>query len=244
MRSRRWRRPSWFAIALTIVGIAVFARLGVWQINRGAQAQIVLGGFATTTAPVVPTADEICKDDKNIDERYSRVRLKGHYEIDRNYWRDEQVRDGRLGVEAIGVFTAENTKCRLLVDRGWIAWDHRPGTNPSAPIENAGSVELTGLLAPYPGTGLRIGGNALASQSNWPKLTLRIERDEIADDLKQSIASRLLLLDPENGSAFVRTWTPTIMPPARHYAYAFQWFAFAVAAIALFTALHWRKLET
>jgi len=34
-----------------------------------------------------------------------------------------------------------------------------------------------------------------------------------------------------------------VMPPARHQAYAFQWFAFALAALILFVALHWKKVK-
>ena len=31
MTARRWRRPSWFALALTAIGMLIFVRLGVWQ---------------------------------------------------------------------------------------------------------------------------------------------------------------------------------------------------------------------
>jgi len=41
----------------------------------------------------------------------------------------------------------------------------------------------------------------------------------------------------------VRAWKPAVMPPARHQAYAFQWFAFALAALLLFVVLHWKKVE-
>ena len=43
----------------------------------------------------------------------------------------------------------------------------------------------------------------------------------------------MLLLDPDAASGFARTWTPAVMPPARHQAYALQWFAFALAALIM-----------
>jgi len=66
---------------------------------------------------------------------------------------------------------------------------------------------------------------------------------EISADLGRPLQPRLLLLDPDATSGFVRKWTPAVMPPARHQAYAFQWFAFALAALVLFVALHWKKVE-
>jgi len=43
---RRWQRASGFAIALTAAGIALFVRLGVWQLDRAHQAQALLDAFA------------------------------------------------------------------------------------------------------------------------------------------------------------------------------------------------------
>ena len=91
--------------------------------------------------------------------------------------------------------------------------------------------------------GLRVGGNALATQSAWPKLTLRIDAAEIADDLRQPLLPRMLLLDADANSSFVREWTPNVMPPLRHRAYALQWFTFALVALVVFVAVHWRKQE-
>ncbi|WP_439955118.1 SURF1 family cytochrome oxidase biogenesis protein [Klebsiella pneumoniae] len=36
----------------------------------------------------------------------------------------------------------------------------------------------------------------------------------------------------------MRSWTANVMPPARHRAYALQWFSFALAAIVMFFVLH------
>jgi cytochrome oxidase assembly protein ShyY1 len=47
-----------------------------------------------------------------------------------------------------------------------------------------------------------------------------------------------LLLDPDPHSAYLRHWTANVMPPARHRAYALQWFSFAIAAVVLFFVLH------
>jgi len=48
-------------------------------------------------------------------------------------------------------------------------------------------------------------------------------------------------LDTDISSGFVRQWTPDVMPPERHEAYALQWFTFALVAIVIFISVHWRK---
>lgn len=239
MTKRIWRRPSWWAVALTFIGCALFVRLGVWQLDRADAAQALLDAFAAAAS--APPEDFAAVATQPPAGRYPRVRVRGHFVGERGYLRDEQMRAGRLGVETYGVFAVDGADARLLVDRGFLPWTHAPGTQPELPPPANGDVELTGLYAPFPGSGLRVGGNRLQTQAQWPKLTLAIEHDEIAADLGAPLLPRVLLLDPDPASGFTREWTPELMPPARHLAYAFQWFAFVVAALALFVALHWRK---
>jgi surfeit locus 1 family protein len=241
MTARRWSRPSAFAWALLLIGIAAFAWLGMWQLERARQKEQLLAAFAAGASE--PAVDLAGVRDAGDAQRYPHVRVRGSFVADRGYLRDEQMHDGHLGVHAIGVFAVTGEERLLLVDRGWIAWNHAPGTRPALPPLPSGDVELTGIYAPLPGSGLRVGGNLLATQSTWPKLTLRIDAAEIADDLGKPLLPRMLLLDTQANSGFVREWTPNVMPPVRHRAYALQWFTFALAALAVFVAVHWRKVE-
>jgi len=242
-RARRSGRALAFALALTLIGIALFVRLGVWQLDRGNAAQALLAAFtAAPNAPLEPFAPIAAAPPAG---RYPHVAVRGRFVAGREYLRDEQLRDERLGVEAYAPFAPAGQAALLLVDRGWIAWSHAPGSQPQVPALADGEVELRGIYAPFPGSGLRVGGNRLVLQDAWPKLTLAIDRDEIAADLRQPVLPRVLLLDAgtrgdDAATAFDRRWTPKLMPPERHRAYAFQWFAFAFAAAALF-ALWIRK---
>ena len=143
----------------------------------------------------------------------------------------------------IAVFASDADARLLLVDRGWLAWNHAPGTTPAIPSVASGQTQLTGIYAPYPGSGIRVGGNPLPSQTTWPKLTLHLDAAEITADLGKPILPRVLLLDPDPSSGFVREWTPNVMPPERHMAYALTWFTFAFIAILIFIVLHWRKVD-
>ena len=239
MSARRWQRPSWFAVVLTLAGIALFLRLGVWQLDRAGEAQRLLAAF--DAAPKAAFEDFAAMRAAPPADRFPHVRVSGQFLADRGYLRDEQIRDGKLGVEAYAVFAPSGSNELLLVDRGWTAWSHARGTQPELPPPAQGETTLAGVYAPFPGSGIRVGGNALSRQTAWPKLTLAIDAQEIAADLNRPLLPRVLLLDADGASGFVRSWTPSLMPPERHRGYAVQWFAFAVAAIVIFVLLHYKK---
>src|SRR5690606_10770921 len=140
------------------------------------------------------------------------VRLRGRYHAQHDYVLDDQVRDGRQGVIVFSPFTPDDGALGLLVNRGFIAKDAFAKV-PVIPPAPDGEVELTGLYAPTPGSGLRLGGNALPGQADWPKLAIYIDTTEIGEDLGQRIDSRVILLDAEAASGFMREWTPQIIPP-------------------------------
>jgi len=239
MTRRVWHRPRAFAWLLMAAGVAAFCALGVWQLERMAEKKKFLAAFAE--APKSLPVDLAAVADIADDTRYPHVRANGHFVPDRGYLFDEQFHDGRPGVRVIGVFDSGSERL-LLVDRGWIAWNHARGTQPDVPPLPT-QTEIAGIYAPYPGGGIRLGGNPLPSQTTWPKLTLHIDPAEIAADLGKPVLPRILLSDADAASGFVREWTPNVMPPERHAAYAFQWFALAVAAVAIFIVRHWRKVD-
>jgi surfeit locus 1 family protein len=239
MTSRRWHRPTWFALALTLSGVAAFTALGLWQLDRAGQKERLLASFRA--APQSAPAEFASGRDTADLQHYPHVRIVGRFVAGRSYLLDEQVQDGRPGVHAIGVFAGVGEDSLLLVDRGWVAWGHASGTTPQLPDLPAGEVTLTGIYAPFPGGGLRVGGNALAAQTAWPKLTLYLDQAPLSADLGKPLLPRMLLLDPAPDSGFVRAWTPNVMPPERHRAYAVQWFAFVIVTLAIFIMKHWRR---
>ena len=241
MIARRWHRPSLRALLLTVFGIIAFVWLGIWQLDRAAQKVKLLAAFAAAPHSVPQPLDAV--RDVASAEHYPHVHIAGHYLADRGYLLDEQAHAGKFGVHAIGVFAGVGEDRLLLVDRGWVQWNHARGTLPTLPALPAGEIALTGLYAPYPSSGLRMGGDALPGQKNWPKLTLYLDAASIAADLGKPLLPRVLLLDPAQNSGFVRQWTPQLMSPQRHRAYAVQWFGFAVVALIIFIGQHWRKVE-
>ena len=131
--TRRWQRPSWFAIVLTIAGVVLFVRLGEWQLDRARNAQELLDAFDAAQHSAFEDFAAIAADPPAA--RFPHVRVRGRFVEGRGYLRDEQVRDGKVGVEVIDAFAVDGSAAVLLVDRGWIAWTRSAEPRPPLPHE-------------------------------------------------------------------------------------------------------------
>jgi surfeit locus 1 family protein len=233
----RIRRPSVFAVLLTIGGVVAFSALGVWQLRRAAWKETVLARFARAAdAPVVSLADAAANREPGA---YPHVRVTGRIEGNRVYLLDDQILTGKLGVMVFAPFRPRASGKVLLADLGFLQKMGPDSTQlPDLPPMPEGTVTLTGIYAPPPLPGLKLGGNPLVREKTWPKLVTWIDTREIAADLDSTVYPHVLLLDPDPHAAYTRIWTANVMPPERHRAYALQWFSFAAAAIVLFFVLH------
>lgn len=233
----RIRRPSAFAVLLTIIGIGVFCALGVWQLDRANYKENVLARFhRAASAPLVSLAQAVADPRPND---YPHVKVTGRLDGDRVYLLDDQMRAGRLGVMVFVPFLPEGSLHTLLVNLGFLAKMGADSTSvPDLPPIPGQEVTLTGIYAPPPLPGLKLGGNPLVRQKDWPKLVTWIDTHQIGSDLHRTLYPHVLLLDPDPHSAYLRHWTANVMPPAKHRAYALQWFSFAIASVVLFFVLH------
>ena len=224
---------------LTLCGVALFIALGIWQLRRAQEKEILLARFAQAAfAPVQPFAAVEHAAPANV---YPHVRVRGSFAAHRAYLLDNRMHAGQLGVDVFVPFTPDNRDRVLLVDLGFLPRQGVREALPDLPPIPQQEIALSGLYAPPPAAGLKLGGNPLTHEKSWPKLLTYIDMHAIATDLHRQLYPRVLLLDADPASPYVRQWTPDVMPPARHRAYAFQWFTFALAAVVIFFVMHRRK---
>ena len=231
------RRPAWWSVLLTVAGVLVFVRLGVWQLHRAEYKDELLRRYAAAASAPAQTFDSVA--DQPPANAYPRVRVQGRYRTDRLYLLDNPKHDSMGGVEVYAPFQPVGQSKLLLVDLGFLPGNGNDKTPQSPPLP-ADMQTLQGIYQPPPGTGLELGGNALTQQTQWPKMSVYLDLDQMAADLHAILYPRVLVLDADPSAIYVRVHTLDLssMPPARHRAYAFQWFTFAVAAVVIFLVLH------
>lgn len=225
---------------LTVVAAALFVRLGVWQLDRAAYKDTLVRRYAAAAVAPPVAFDRVAIAPPA--DAFPRVAVDGRYLDGRIYLLDNPRHDARGGVEVYVPLALPAQPRLLLVDLGFL-----PGTGteqaPQLPPLPQGAVRLHGLYLPPPGIGLELGGDALAGQARWPKTTVYLDLAQVAKDLGRPLLPRVLALDADPAAIYQRehAFDFSAMPPARHRAYAFQWFSFAVAVLVIFVILHRKR---
>lgn len=234
--SRRTRLVAGWALAL--LGIAVFARLGMWQSGRAVEKAAMLDAAAAALAAPASLPLAAAHDPART-RAYDRAQGRGHF-TGAPLWLDNQQHEGRVGLRAYRVFQPVQG-APLLVDAGWmpIAPDRRALPVLTLP---QGEVDVRGLLAPPPSAGLRVGAAMAPQQGAW--LMLRVEPDTIAQalSLPSGLAPRVLRLDPALpfGAARDLAVLANTLTPDKHRGYALQWFGLAATVLVIALVLTFR----
>lgn len=229
--------PTLFALAITIAAVVVFVRLAFWQIGRAAEKEAMQTQYAAGQQSVV----ELTAANTATLEQYQRVSARGHYDSAHQILLDSMPSAmGQPGYRVVTPFELEQGGW-VLVDRGW----HRPGATRShlpgvAVGENARTV--AGQLTVLPRPGVRLAAAPGGSGDQWPRVMNYPEQASIEQALDRKVLPGLVLLDADQPDGFERVWQARIdMGSDRHLSYAVQWFAFALAAVALFVVLGFRR---
>lgn len=256
MRELLRRHTSLLSWLLLAACLGLFISAGRWQYAKAVAKQERIEAFQVAGQQPASSWAAIAAGVDGNDSGFDRIHASGQV-LPQRYLLDNQIRDGRPGIEVFAPMRAGNDHY-LLLALGWLAYpdarrqlpelpplsadagSNGPG-NPD-PGEATAALRFTGLLAPPPAHGLRLG-------RDWPeqpgpdKLMPYFDIDQIRADSGLPLAGRVLWLDPgPEGSPWRRDWQPAQgMPPERHLAYAWQWWSMAVASIIVFIVLHYRR---
>ena len=236
-------RASLGMSVLALAGVLLFGQLGRWQWHRAAEKRSLEAQFeaAAMAAPVEPGARPLAEL-----PRYAMLRLRGHYDGAHQFLLDNIARDGAAGYEVLTPFELEDGRT-VLVNRGWLPLangrrDPLPdvGLAPASALPvGAGappSIEITGRLDELPVTGLRMGRVPPDAGPGWPKRCSFPTAAQLGVALGRPVESRELLLAAGEPQGYRRDWRPGAQGfgPARHLAYALQWWGFAALTLFLY----------
>lgn len=228
-----FRAPAW-AWVLAAGAVALFLSLASWQVRRG-QAKENLQAALADRAGEPQILSPAIGPPQDLD--LYRAQATGTWLASAQLLQDGQSHQHRPGYRVwTPLLLGDGTA--VLVDRGWIPAD-RSGFDASAP---AGAVTVTGFWRSLPEPGIRLGGTVnCPADAKFPVVVLYPTAADVECLLKRPFIGGLLLLDPEAPGGFVREWTDLGFPPQRHYGYAVQWLALAVAAIVIFVVVNRRR---
>jgi len=233
-----FRPPHPVAVLATALLVALCVWLGYWQLDRSRQRQALIDEFQRGDAVVV---DVTSRSLEGL-SRYQTVSARGAYAPQRQILLDNMPSaDGRPGYRVLTPFRRTTGGALLLVDRGWVPLGGSRERLPAVDVPDD-AREIAGRVDRPPMPGLRLREAVAPDPGVWPRVMHFPTAEQLAATLGEPIEPHLVLLDPRAPDGYERRWQPALrMSPARHVAYAIQWFAFGIVAVVLLVVTSLRR---
>lgn len=219
-------------MALVVLMLSLMISAGFWQLDRAEQKIKLLSAHQNRAAePLMkiigslPPAESI---------KYRRISIRGEYDQQHQFLLDNRSRQLENGQSQPGyeVLTLLQLSWGgyLLVNRGWLAASTDRAQLPALPI-NENERQVSGIIN-IPEKGFTLG--EIDTDDGWPRRIQYIDFEKLAARLQLELYPAVLMLDANAADGYRRDWQPVIDGPAKHYSYAIQWFAMALATLVLF----------
>jgi cytochrome oxidase assembly protein ShyY1 len=226
-----------------ILSIALFTRLGYWQLGRAEQKRETAQLYqARSRIEPRPFTAEMAASETLEDWAWRRVTMEGRFDPAHQVLLDNEIDDqGRIGYR---VYTALNLGTaggrRVLADRGCVPI---AGSRAAVPILNTpdAPLRLEGQIAPWPKPGLLLRGALdLETLGSGVYRAQVLDRASLERLLGSEIAPYVLRLAPNSPHAYRQAKPLAAEPENRHKGYALQWFALALAVFVTYLTLRFK----
>lgn len=224
-------------LILVLLGCGTLLSLGFWQLYRADYKRSLLKSIEQQQKLSPVNFNKISQISPGL--AYRKTTVIGEFDNEHQILVDNRFYKHRYGFEVITPLSIGLDKPLLLVNRGWIPAKkmHKHLPKISAVM---GNRRLTGFLDMQAERGFVL-ANTISADSAWPLLIQKIDFAKISEQLGREVYPVVLVVDEETNFAFKRHWHPVTMSPARHTAYAVQWFGLAIVLLIGFIVLQTKR---
>jgi surfeit locus 1 family protein len=228
--ARQW----WWSTLLVLVGVAVLARLGTWQLDRLEQRRTYNSGIIERLAlpPLDLTTSSLPADTADLKNRQAIVR--GKYDVSRQVALTQQNWMDSPGFHLItplvfenGILSEGGRPAAILVDRGWLPAAELTAQNWSE-FDISESITVTGYIKL---SQTRPGSDSISQAANAPQTEwYRVDVAAIGAQLPYELLPIYLqeAPHPEGKTDLpLRSALDSDLSEGNHLSYAIQWFIFA-----------------
>ncbi|QBR85068.1 SURF1 family protein [Legionella israelensis] len=227
--------PSWPMILLSGVFVLLFLRLGFWQIARGHEKQNMLAAQAS----LAKQPARHWQSGMPLPEQYRKISVRGQF-MPQLFFFDNQHYQHQFGYHVLSPLQLQQDKDSvILVDRGWIKGDVMRRELPEVNVPLA--IQVVHGASYYPLKNLISLGPMMERKDKNRTVIEHIDVQKLSYILQKKVYPFIIRLDEKEANGFVREWAVVSMPPQRHFAYAWQWFAMALLVTIIFFALNGKK---
>ena len=218
-------------LAATVAGVALTARLGLWQLDRAAQKTALQQALGERGAQPALTTAELARDPAAAaGQHHRRAVVQGRWLDAHTVFLDNRQMNGRPGFFALTPLALADGSA-VLVQRGWLPRDPADRTRVQAPPLPAGEASVAGRIAPGPSRLYEF------ASGETGRIRQNLELDAFARETRLDL--RPLTLVQEEGSppladGLQRQWPQPAANVAKHHGYAAQWFALSALILGLY----------
>ncbi len=218
----------WWVTLAALLGMAVTAALGRWQLGRAAEKEALQAAIEARERLPVLDAVSAAAAEAAPELLHRRVLARGIWVAERTVFLDNRQMHGRPGFFVVTPLRLEGHAGVLLVQRGWVPRNFEDRTRVPSLATPAGLVEVQGRLALPPSKLYDMGelGDGLIRQNlDLPAFRLETGLPLAGLTLQQTGAA---------GEGLQRDWPQINSGVDKHYGYAFQWFGLCALMAILY----------
>ena len=223
-------RQFWFVQIMSLATLVLFASLGTWQLSRGN----IKSDIEIANSDNNDEYHDVYLPLENLQSwRYKKITLSGLYDGTKQFLLDNQVRDRTSGYNVLTPFYINKYQVWVLVDRGWVPQTISRDVLPEIEIGDVEFVSISGsVYVPYD-EAYSLGGIADGEDKHWPRRIQFVDYQQLSERLGVELQPFTLRLDANEDHGYRRDWVDNIVSSQKHYGYAFQWYAMALAIVVL-----------
>lgn len=228
-------------LILYLLTVLTLIALGRWQLSRAEEKKSYLSKIQAEHSVIIDNRT-LDSDTFEINQSiYKQTRLFGQYDVDHQFLIDNQIKNGQAGYFIMTPFKLQDSDSAVLVNRGWLPLiNNNRETLPKLEISTI-ETQITGRINHFPSVGIRLKG-AETPSPGWPSVVQVANPKILSERLGYLLFAFQVELDPNMKDGYLRKWNSNnIMPPEKHVAYAFQWFALALTLTIIFLVLSQKK---
>ena len=230
-------RPSLIGTLATLMLIPLFIHLGMWQFNKASIKQALQDQYEKNEKQ---QNAELPKDFNNLQElRYKNVLVRGEYLAKYQILLDNQVEGEVAGYHVITPLELHDRHQVILIDRGWIPAlaNHSEVPAVDTPV---GEQALHGQLW-LPSQKFYTLKNDESDTKKWKILWQNMDMKAYATKVPFEVVPVVLRMSPQSPGGFVRNWVRPDDRILTHLIYAYQWFGFAFATLAIYVFVGFKR---
>lgn len=222
------RSRFWVVTLAAVLGMAVTAALGRWQLGRAAEKEALQSAIEARAQLPVLDARGAAGMDAPPDLLHRRVEARGQWVGERTVFLDNRQMNGRPGFFVVTPLRLEGEAGVLLVQRGWAPRNFEDRTRVPVVETPAGPVVVQGRLAAAPSRLYEMGpAEAGAIRQNLDLAQFRAETG-------LPLAGLSIRQTGAAADGLLRDWPQINTGVDKHYGYAFQWFGLCALMAILY----------